>query len=95
MYNIIPLVMHEKHLDLDGAVAWLAVEHARRVDEFFVLWRKASLLKFGSDDVDEAVSAYLDHLANWPRANECWSFENGRYFGEDGGRIKIERVVEV
>lgn len=94
IHNIIPLVMHEKHLDLDEAIAWLAEEHAHRVDHFLtVLWPKVSSLAFGSADVDKAVAVYLAHLTNWPRANECWSFENHRYFGEEGERIKVERVV--
>ncbi|EIW59888.1 terpenoid synthase [Trametes versicolor FP-101664 SS1] len=33
-HNMITLVMNEKHLDLDAAVAWVAGEHARRVDGF-------------------------------------------------------------
>ncbi|KAH9847309.1 terpenoid synthase [Lenzites betulinus] len=94
-HNIIPLVMHERRLDVQSAISWLAEEHSRRVDEFLQLWPKVSMLTFGSDVVDNAVSAYLDHVANWPRSNECWCFEGGRYFGEDGSRVKKERTIEL
>ncbi|KAH9847298.1 terpenoid synthase [Lenzites betulinus] len=94
-HNIIPLVMHERKLDVQSAISWLAEEHSRRVDEFFQLWPKVSMLTFGSDVVDNAVSAYLDHVANWPRADECWCFESERYFGKMGPRVKKERTIEL
>lgn len=94
-HNIITLVMNEKHLDLDAAVAWVAEEHAKRVDGFLALLPEAAALSFGSREVDEALSAYLDHLVNWPRGLECWSFECERYFGKDGLKVATERVVEV
>ncbi|KAH9847304.1 terpenoid synthase [Lenzites betulinus] len=94
-HNIIPLVMHERKLDVQSAISWLAEEHARRVDEFLQLWPKVSTLTFGSDVVDCAVAAYLDHVAHWPRANVCWCFEGARYFGEDGPRVKKERTIEL
>ncbi|KAL1940692.1 hypothetical protein VTO73DRAFT_7733 [Trametes versicolor] len=94
-HNMITLVMNEKHLDLDAAVAWVAGEHARRVDGFLALLPEASALSFGSREVDEALSAYLDHLVNWPRGLECWSFECERYFGQDGLKVATERLVEV
>ncbi|KAL1938253.1 hypothetical protein VTO73DRAFT_11897 [Trametes versicolor] len=95
MHNIITLVMNEKQIDVDAAVEWLAAEHAKRVDEFFVLWPQASAMSFGSDELNQAVATYLDHLVNWPRGDECWSFESGRYFGKDGARVKKERVIEL
>ncbi|KAI0820289.1 terpenoid synthase [Trametes gibbosa] len=95
-HNVIPLVMHEQQIDIQSAISWLEAEHSRLVDEFFELWPKVSSLTFGPDAVGNAVAAYVDHLINWPRANECWSFENERYFGKDGLRIKQEnRVVDL
>ncbi|KAI8996452.1 terpenoid synthase [Trametes punicea] len=93
MHNIIAVAMHEKELDLDGGAECLAREHAKRVDRFLSIWPEVSTLDFGSGAVNEDFRTYLDHLANWPRANDCWNFESGRYFGENGWRAKKERVV--
>ncbi len=95
MHSIITLVMKEKRLNLHAAIAWLAAEHAKRVDEFFVLWPEASALTFGSDTVNRAVECYMDHLRNWPRGHQCWPFECERFFGMEGLKVKTERVVEL
>ncbi|KAI0675633.1 terpenoid synthase [Trametes maxima] len=94
-HNVIPIVMQEKRLTVDEALRWLSNEHRQRADRFFALWPEVAALDFGSQEVDSAFQLYLDHLANWPRANECWSYESGRYFGGDGARVKLERVVEL
>ncbi|KAL1938232.1 hypothetical protein VTO73DRAFT_11876 [Trametes versicolor] len=95
MHNIITLVMNEKHLDLDAAVAWLAAEHAKRVDGFLALLPEASSLSFDSNQVNQALSCYLDHVINWARGCGCWYFECGRYFGEDGLKVATEGIVEL
>ncbi|KAI0630499.1 terpenoid synthase [Trametes polyzona] len=94
-HNILTVVMHEKHLSLAEAVDWLAIEHEKRVERFLALWPEARKLSFGSEATNKALAIYLDHLANWPRGNECYSYESGRYFGSDGARAKLCRVVEI
>ncbi|KAH9885838.1 hypothetical protein C8Q73DRAFT_795687 [Cubamyces lactineus] len=39
------------------------------------------------------LAFYLDHIANWPRASECWNFESERYFGTDGRQIQKSRLL--
>ncbi|KAI0820288.1 terpenoid synthase [Trametes gibbosa] len=90
-HNIVSLAMREQQIDVQSAIFWLGAEHSLRVDEVLVLWPKISSLVFGSD----AVSVYLDHMVNWPRANECWSFESERYFGTDGPDIKRQRIIDL
>ena len=84
--------MHENNLDLDGALQWVAARHKERVDHALATWPQALSLSF-SPEVDKDLAFYLDHVMNWPRANDCWNFENGRYFGSDGLRIQKERTV--
>ena len=86
--------MHENTLDLDDALEWVASRHRNTVEDVLAAWRRALVLSF-SPQVDEDVSVYIDHILNWPRANDCWNFENGRYFGEDGLRIQKDRIVEL
>ena len=93
LHNIITIVMHEKGLDLDQALSWLAAEHKTRVDRILsTRWPEVTALRF-SPEVDEALAFYVDHVMNWPRSNDCWNFENGRYFGSEGLRVQKERVV--
>ena len=44
-------------------------------------------------EVDDQVAEYIEHLANWPRCNDCWNFESGRYFGSKGLQIQKTRLV--
>ncbi|KAI0630487.1 terpenoid synthase [Trametes polyzona] len=97
MHNVLTLVMHEKNVDLNAAVGWLAAEHAARMDEFLELWPEACALlgSCGSNAANRGLAVYLSHIANWPRANECWSFEGGRYLGRDSAQVRMHRVVEI
>ncbi|KAF9816953.1 hypothetical protein IEO21_03718 [Rhodonia placenta] len=55
--------------------------HAR-VESKFIEGLK-NLPSWGAE-VDTQVTEYLTRIANWPRANYCWSFESHRYFGDKG-----------
>lgn len=44
-------------------------------------------------EMDRQVQQYVYGLANWPRCNDCWNFESGRYFGSKGLEIQKSRVV--
>lgn len=45
--------------------------------------------------IDKEVKQYVDGLANWPRCNDCWNFESGRYFGNKGLEVQKSRWVEL
>lgn len=86
--------MHENNQSLDEALEWVASRHKERMEHALALWPEVLALSF-SRQVDEELVVYIDHLMNWPRADECWAFESGRYFGKDGLRVQKERVVEL
>ncbi|KAI0752803.1 terpenoid synthase [Daedaleopsis nitida] len=95
-HNVITVAMREYGLDLDGAVRWLADRHKARVDHAIAAWRQA--LDPSSDvspEMSDKLVAYVNHIMNWPRGNDCWNFESGRYFGRDGLRVQAQRVVEL
>ena len=50
------------------------------------------LPSFGPE-VDKQLHEYIEGLANWPRCNDCWNFESGRYFGTKGREIQKSRYV--
>ena len=87
LHNIITIAMHENDQSLEEALEWVAGRHRERVEHALATWPKALDLSF-SRQVDEDLLIYIDHIMNWPRANDCWNFENGRYFGGDGLRIQ-------
>ncbi|KAI0753179.1 terpenoid synthase [Daedaleopsis nitida] len=93
-HNLITIAMYQYKLNLDGAVTWLAEQHKAQVQQALRLWPQALALSF-SREIDKNLQFYIDHLMNWPRANDCWNFENGRYFGDYGLRIQKERLVEL
>ena len=86
--------MRENNQGLEEALEWVGVRHRERVEHALTIWPRALALSF-SPQVDEDLLVCIDHLMNWPRANDCWAFESGRYFGGDGLRIQKERVVEL
>ena len=38
---------------------------------------------------------YVEHLAGWPRGNDCWNFESERYFGSEGLEVQKTRYVKL
>ncbi|GBE78983.1 Delta(6)-protoilludene synthase [Sparassis crispa] len=92
LHNIISIVMHDLHIDLDAAMLWVEAFHRELVDHFFECWAEVKELTW-SAEVDTYATEYLRGLANWVRANDCWNFESGRYFGRKGKEIQIYRMV--
>lgn len=89
-HNILTIAMHQFNTDFDGAMAWVASYH-KEVEARFL----AALERVPSwcPAVDAHVAVYLEHLGGWPRCNDCWNFESGRYFGSKGAEYKRTRLV--
>jgi Delta6-protoilludene synthase len=84
--------MRELNIDLKGAMDWAANYHATVEDKFINgLHRLPSF----SREVDAQLQEYILGLANWPRSNDCWNFESGRYFGDKGLEIQKTRRVRL
>lgn len=82
--------MNQFNLDLEGAVEWISTRTAEITAEFILL--SQSLPSWGHE-VDSKVTRYVDGLGNWVRGNHEWSFENGRYFGEEGATVREREYV--
>ncbi|KAG2118311.1 isoprenoid synthase domain-containing protein [Suillus clintonianus] len=89
-HNFISVVMLELGLDRGGAIAWAARYHAELQKRF--IDGLAKVPSWGPS-VDILVKEFLDGIANWPRADNCWSFEGQRYFGTRGPEIRQTRLV--
>lgn len=82
--------MHQFNIDLEAAMAWVASYHKGVENKFLDGMRK--LPSFGPA-VDRELQEYVLALAIFPRANDCWSFESGRYFGTKGLQVQKTRYV--
>ncbi|KAG1809646.1 isoprenoid synthase domain-containing protein [Suillus subaureus] len=88
-HNLISTAMLELGLDRGGAISWAAHYHAGLEKRF--IDGLAKVPSWGPS-VDVLVKEYLDGIANWPRANTCWSYEGQRYFGTRGLEIQQTRL---
>ena len=77
--------MHQFNLDLYHAADWVAKYH-KTVEARFLdaLTRLPSF----NPEVDAALQEYVNDVAGWPRGNDSWRFESGRYFGKDGAEVR-------
>ncbi|KAJ7854637.1 isoprenoid synthase domain-containing protein [Mycena leptocephala] len=90
-YNIITvLTQQDDTMDLEGATTWVSAYHHKLQADFRDGLRR--MPSFGAER-DAQVQEYLGHLANWPRAQDCWNFESQRYFGSKGSEIQVTRRV--
>jgi hypothetical protein len=47
------------------------------------------------DGIDDAVKLYVNGLQNWFIGSAHWSFLTKRYFGDNGGSVKANRIVDL
>ncbi|KAF7368135.1 Terpene cyclase [Mycena sanguinolenta] len=87
-HNIVTIIMHEGTTNLSGAMEWVATRLKALTSRFIVLYEKVPW-----DDADAQVQEYVEGIANWPRANNSWHFESGRYFGSEGLKVQRDRKV--
>ncbi|KAJ8455153.1 hypothetical protein ONZ51_g12604 [Trametes cubensis] len=93
LHNVLTIAMEERKVDINGALQWLADQHSEQVDRALSLLPQVLALVATAGPHAAALAFYVDHLANWPRANDCWNFESGRYFGADGRQIQKSRLL--
>lgn len=89
---MVTVVMHERDIDVQGAMDYIGGLHDRLVKSF--LLAKDRLPTWG-EPIDSQVARYVHGLGNWVRANDQWSFESQRYFGIKGLDIMNHRRVEM
>ncbi|KAI0747240.1 terpenoid synthase [Daedaleopsis nitida] len=89
-HNSLAVAMHQFDCDLDHAMRWV-VKCRKEVETRFLA--ALECVPSWGPDVDAQVKMYIAHLGNWPRCNECWSFESGRCFGDKGRQYQKTRLV--
>lgn len=89
-YNLIAVAMRQFGVGFAVAVEWAYCYH-KEIEAAFIECLKR-VPSFGPA-VDAQLQKYIHGLANWPRCNDCWSFESSRYFGEKGPEYQKTRLV--
>ncbi|KAJ3563357.1 hypothetical protein NP233_g8992 [Leucocoprinus birnbaumii] len=89
-HNILTIAMRQFNLDFHGAMDWVLNYHAEVEMKFLDGLKR---VPSWGPDIDRQMKQYLYGLANWPRCNDCWNFESGRYFGSKGREIQKTRMV--
>jgi hypothetical protein len=82
--------MHQHDTNFEGAMDWVVNYHTEVETKFLDALKRVP--SWGRH-MDRQVQQYIYGLANWPRCNDCWNFESGRYFGSRGLDIQRTRVV--
>jgi hypothetical protein len=89
-HNIVTVVMNEKGVDLDGALAWLGEYHGEVLSKFQA---QSRTLPSWGPAIDSDVETFVERLGYWIRGIDCWSLETERYFGTKGPEIQKHRLV--
>jgi len=89
-HNIVTVVMNEKGVDLDGALAWLGEYHGEVLSKFQA---QSRTLPSWGPAIDTDVETFGERLGYWIRGIDCWSLETERYFGTKGPEIQKHRLV--
>jgi Delta6-protoilludene synthase len=89
-HNILPVVMNEKGVDLDGALHWVGTTFEQVLSQFQE--HRRALPSWGPA-VDSEVHQLVERMCLWIRGHDCWSFESQRYFGTEGMEIQRSRMM--
>ena len=91
-HNIVRIVMNELGADVNGAMLWVQDFHTQLEQKFHDAM--AAVPEF-EEPLNSQVKEYCDGLGHWVRANDDWSFESERYFGNRGLEIKEKRWLSL
>ena len=92
LHNIITCVMNEHNTDVNGAMQWAGnflLGAAQRFHDAM------AALSQWEEPLNSQVKEFCDGLGRYVRANDDWSFESERYFGNKGLEIQEKRWMSL
>ena len=89
-HNVLTVLMHSKHLDLQGAADAVGTRYAALIRTY--LDAKRRLPSFGAR-ADALVAAHAAVFEAWAAGNLDWSFRTPRYFGGARDAVRKLRIV--
>ena len=84
--------MAEYHLGLQDALNWLETYTDAVVSRFLCDLKQ---VPSWDPDTDRKVQMYIDGVGQWVRGNDDWPYETKRYYGDDGLRIRDDRILRI
>ncbi|KAG1868648.1 isoprenoid synthase domain-containing protein [Suillus subluteus] len=90
--NIVAVLMHDRGLDLQGAMDYagqMCKDAIRRFES------NHAILPSWGEEVDSQMAIYVKGMQNWMIGSLHWHFESARYFGKDGHAVKHDRIVKL
>ncbi|KAG2129186.1 isoprenoid synthase domain-containing protein [Suillus bovinus] len=91
-HNMVAVLMHERGLDLQGAIDYAGQMCQDAIQRFE--YNRAMLPSWGAE-VDRQVDIYVQGLQNIIVGPLHWQSKSARYFGKDGHAVKWDRVVKL
>ncbi|KZV79865.1 terpenoid synthase [Exidia glandulosa HHB12029] len=91
--NIVTVLMSHEGIGLQAAIDCVGEHYKHLVDTYWTAREALSKHTFGDAELDAQVQRYVEEMANWPIGNIVWSFESGRYFGDQRDQVKATRRV--
>ena len=89
-HNILPVVMNENGVDLNGAMDWVTTTYEQVLSRFQA--QRSTLPSWGPA-IDSEVNNFVERMCLWIRGHDSWSFESERYFGTKGMEIQRLRIM--
>ncbi|KAF4571081.1 terpene cyclase [Pleurotus pulmonarius] len=91
-HNMIPVIMHQRGLNLQEAVEYVGALCKSSIQRFET--DRKNLPTWGPE-IDRDVAVYVEGLQNWIVGSLHWSFDSERYFGTSGHEVKQQRLVKL
>ncbi|KAG1852780.1 isoprenoid synthase domain-containing protein [Suillus subalutaceus] len=90
--NIVSVLMHDRGLDLQGAMDYAGQMCKDAIQRFE---SNRVVLPSWGEEVDRQVAIHIDGLQNWMVGSLHWHLNCIRYFGKDGHAVKLDRIVKL
>lgn len=87
---MVAVLIQQHELSLQGAVDYVG-QLCKQSVEFFETTR--TQLPSWGPETDRDVQTYVLGLQDWMVGALYWSFDSGRYFGDEGAAVKKHRIV--
>ncbi|KAG1784709.1 isoprenoid synthase domain-containing protein [Suillus plorans] len=91
-HNMVAVLMHERGLDLQGAIDYAGQMCKNAIQHFES--SRANLPSWG-EEVDKQVAIYVEGMQNCMVGPLHWQSNSARYFGKDVHVVKRDRIVKL
>jgi hypothetical protein len=91
-HNIMTTIMAEYNLGLQDALVWLGTYTDAIVSRFL---SNLKGIPSWDPDTDKRVQMYIEGVGQCVRGNDDWCYETTRYYGDNGLKIRDDRILRI